>query len=68
MCLMFDEKDSLTQLNALCYLIQNSAEYLDGDIENNIIHDQYFSRKELIDDIREAVKASMPVTETFYFP
>ena len=30
LCLMFDENDTLTQLNALCYLIQNSAEYLDG--------------------------------------
>ena len=68
LCLMFDENDTLTQLNALCYLIQNSAEYLDGDIENNILHNQYLSRKELIDDIREAVSANIPVTETFYFP
>ena len=29
------------------------------DIENNILHDQYLSRKELIDDIREAVSANI---------
>ena len=29
---------------------------------------KYLSRKELIDDIREAVSANIPVTETLYFP
>lgn len=68
LCLMFDHRDTLHNVNSLCHLLENTAEYLSNtDIENNIIHDQYLSRKELIDDVRNAVKLNMDYKETFYF-
>lgn len=69
LCLMFDKRDTLNNVNALCHLLRNASEMLTNtDIENNIIHDQYLSRKELIDDVRNAVRLNVEPKETFYFP
>lgn len=69
LCLMFDERDTLHNVNALCHLLKNAADILSNtDIENNIIHGQYMSRKELIDDIRQAVRSrDMDYKATFFF-
>ena len=66
--LIFTENDTIFDVNKTLQILENSIEEIHGDLEMNIVHDQYDTLAELIGDIERMTDEVGRFTETFYFP
>ena len=66
--LIFNENNTLFEVNKTLQLVANSVEDIRDDLEMNIVHDQYDSPAELVGDIERMTDEVGQYTETFYFP
>lgn len=65
---LFQSTDTLADLNNAEIVIMNADTAIKTELENNIIHDQYDSVKELLEEIEEITHKAGKYTESFYFP
>lgn len=65
---LFQPTDTLADLNNTEIAIINVDMAIKTELENNIIHDQYDSVKELLEEIEEITHKAGKYTESFYFP
>ncbi len=65
---LFQITDTLADLNNAEIAIMNADTAIKTELENNIIHDQYESVKELLEEIEEITYKAGKYTESFYFP
>lgn len=65
---LFQPTDTLADLNNTEIVIMNANTAIKTELENNIIHDQYDSVKELLEEIEEITHKAGKYTESFYFP
>lgn len=66
--LLFNEKNSIADVNTAANAVRNSHEAIQDDLEQNILYDQYDTAEEMIADIRSMTYDAGTVSETFYFP
>lgn len=66
--LLFNEKNSIADVNTAANVVRNSHEAIQDDLEQNILYDQYDTAEEMIADIRRMTYDAGTVSETFYFP
>lgn len=66
--LLFNERNSLADVNTAANAVRNSHEAIQDDLEQNILYGQYDSAEEMIADIRSMTYDAGTVSETFYFP
>ena len=65
---LFKENDTLYEANRALTFLENADVDILGELEANIIHDQYNTPAELIADINRMTDAIGRYTENFYFP
>ena len=68
LCRLFSTGNSLADVNATAYLVQQADEGIKTDLEHDIYYDQYGTAAELINDIKERTLALGPVKLSLYFP
>ena len=66
--LLFNENNTLFEVNKTLQFVANSVEDIRDDLEMNIVHDQYDSPAEHVGDIERMTDEVGQYTETFYFP
>lgn len=65
---ILSDKDSLEDVNDVATVVMKANALIREDLEQQIIHDQYSSVRELYKDIRQMLFEAGSVSETFYFP
>ena len=65
---LFDDSHTMRDVNNLAHAVMNAPDEVKEAIESDIIHDQYSSPQELMEDIRKQSYEAGQYTETFYFP
>lgn len=65
---LFPEGYTLEDANDMAHIVAQAADLIKGDLEQNIIHDQYRTAQELRDDIRQMTYDAGTVSKTYYFP
>ncbi|MDD4546135.1 MAG: hypothetical protein PHR24_02415 [Oscillospiraceae bacterium] len=65
---IFNETDTLSDVNITANMIASANDHIKSELEQNIIHDQYGSPKELLRDIKEMTEAAGKHEKTFYCP
>lgn len=65
---LFQLTDTLADLNNAEIIIMNADVAIKTELEHNIIHDQYDSIKELLEEIERMNFKAGQFTESFYFP
>ena len=65
---LFKETDTLHDANRALTFLESADEDILGDLEMNIVHDQYSTPAELVADINRMTDAIGRYTENFYFP
>lgn len=68
MTLLFNESDSLEDVNLAVAYVKSSDERIRDELEQAILYNQYGNVDELRRDIRQMTYDLGEVTETFYFP
>lgn len=65
---LFQSTDSLVDVNNIEIMIMNTDDAVKTELEQNIIHEQYGSVKELLEDIETMNLKAGKFTESFYYP
>ncbi len=65
---LLNEGHTLTDLNNLDTAVSEAREEIRGELEQNILGDQYTTPDELYRDIKEMLSAAAPVLLSFYCP
>lgn len=65
---LFSESHSLKDVEDIVSAVTNANDIIKEELEQQIIHDQYSSPDDLIEDIRQMTYDAGTVSETFYFP
>lgn len=65
---IFAESDTLADANITANMVMTANDHIKTELEQNIIHDQYSSPKELLRDIKKMIDAAGKYEETFYCP
>lgn len=65
---ILSDKDSLEDVNDVATVVMKANALIREDLEQQIIHDQYSSVRELYKDIRQRLFEAGSVSETFFFP
>ena len=65
---IFKESDTLANANITAHMVMTANDHIKTELEQNIIHDQYSSPKELLQDIKEMTDAVGRYEKTFYCP
>lgn len=66
--LLFDEKNSLAEVNLLAQIITDLDDDIKSELEQNILWDQYKNTEDIYKDITVMIDRSAPVKTTFYCP
>ncbi len=65
---IFAESDTLADANITANMVMTANDHIKTELEQNIIHDQYSSPKELLRDIKKMIDTAGKYEEAFYCP
>ena len=65
---LFPEEYTLDDANDMAHIVTQASDLIKEDLEQNIIHDQYRTAKELRADIHQMTYDAGTVSKTYYFP
>ena len=65
---IFNRNTPLEEVNHVIFKIQNCADEIKEELEQNILYEQYRNTSELLNDIKDMTYNVGQCTETFYFP
>ena len=65
---LFPKEYTLEDANDMALIVTQVTDLIKEELEQNIIHDQYRTAKELRDDIRRMTYDAGTVSKTYYFP
>ena len=66
--LTLNEQNSLADANMLAFMVDNAKADFRSKLEQNLLHDQYGSMKEVTDAIKQMLYESEPIKAVFYCP
>ena len=66
--LLFSEDNTLAEVNTTAFVMENTDPEVGPQLEENLLHGQYASFQELIDDVREMTYALGPVRRSYFCP
>lgn len=65
---LFPEEYTLDDANDMAHIVTQASDLIKEELEQNIIHDQYHTAKELRADIHQMTYDAGTVSKTYYFP
>ena len=65
---LFNNNSTLEDVNQVVFKVQNCADEIKEELEQNILYEQYKNTSELLNDIKDMTHNVGQCTETFYFP
>ena len=66
--LLFSEDNTLAEVNTTAFVMENTDPEIRPQLEENLLHGQYASFQELIDDVREMTYALGSVRRSYFCP